>query len=70
MVTGHDRRLDRLEEAATSKGRTKFVWDDHKPGSVDLEIELLAHILRPIRARPAHPEPPWRSLRFSGIERN
>jgi hypothetical protein len=37
MATNHDRRLGRLEEISAPKGRTVFIWDNHKPGCVERE---------------------------------
>jgi hypothetical protein len=37
MATNHDRRLDRLEERTAPKGRTVFIWDNHKPGDFERE---------------------------------
>jgi hypothetical protein len=37
MATNHDRGLDRLEGAIAPKGRTVFIWDDYKPGTVERE---------------------------------
>ena len=41
MAVGHDRRLDRLEDALTPKGRTVSIWDDHKPGCVERKKAIL-----------------------------
>jgi hypothetical protein len=37
MAANHDRRLGRLEEISAPKGRTVFIWDNHKPGCVERE---------------------------------
>ena len=37
MATGHNRRLDRLEEISALNGRTIFIWDDHKPECFERE---------------------------------
>jgi hypothetical protein len=38
MLANHDRRLGRLEERTAPKGRTVFIWNDYKPGTVEREI--------------------------------
>jgi hypothetical protein len=42
MPMNHERRLDRLEEAAAPSGRIVFLWDDHKPGYVERKTAELA----------------------------
>jgi hypothetical protein len=37
MATGHNRRLDRLEEMSALDGRTIFIWDDRSSGCVERE---------------------------------
>jgi hypothetical protein len=44
MATNHDRRLDRLEGAVAPKGRTVFIWDNHKPGDFEREKARLIEI--------------------------
>jgi len=37
MVTGHNRRLDRLEEISALKGRVIFIWNARLPEAVERE---------------------------------
>jgi len=50
MVTGHNRRLDRLEEISALNGRVIFIWNARSPESVEREKA------KRIRAGSAKPE--------------